>query len=394
MGAFADALEPAAATTPPAPGRRAPAETPRFTQTGEHTGEIVTGPITPDAHPDWDAVFRHWNLDPDAWQVIDGTLRVNAWEGPTATGTAVFRQYKAQVRRRLATDADVDELVKMVSRWKPRRAEVATEGSTFVVVATDWQVGGEGGSERIVTQLMGVLDGIEARARAAVKAGATNLLLPALGDLVEGTAGQYPAQPYTVDLDLSSQVRVVRRVLLAWLRRLVPLFDRVTVVGIPGNHGRRTSKVETTYADNADLDAVEGVAEVCASTDWGAHVEFVVPRDTLVALVPVSGTNILLGHGDQKQGGVDKVGTLWRDLAFTRWGDADLADILIVGHRHHLRVEEMAVGRWLFQCPSMDCGSRWFAEIGGGTSKPGVLCFTTEGGRWFDLHVVEPPGED
>jgi hypothetical protein len=64
--------------------------------------------------------------------------------------------------------------------------------------------------------------------------------------------------------------------------------------------------------------------------------------------------------------------------------------VLVVGHRHHLRVEEVASGRWLFQCPAMDGGSRWYAEIGGATSQPGVLTFTTRDSRWWDLHVCQP----
>jgi len=231
------------------------------------------------------------------------------------------------------------------------------------------------------------------RAKQAVKGGATHLLIPALGDLVEGVVGHYPAQPFTVDLDLSSQVRVARRVLLAWLKRLVPMFEHVTVVGIAGNHGRRGPKVETTYDDNADIDVVEGLAEVCAESEWGRHIEFVIPRETLMSLVPICGTNVLLAHGDQCKGNSDKLRSWWKEVSFTRFGDSDLGDILIVGHRHHLRIEEIASARWLMQAPAMDNGSRWYAEIGGGTSHSGVLTFITAGARWWGLHICGPVTE-
>lgn len=369
--------------------RRVPSEPVSFTQVSAHMAEIVTSPMAGDLSPDWETIFAHWNLKPEDWSVVDGTLRTNAWEGPCADGgSTIYRQYKATIRQRTANDLDVDELLQEIKRWKPRQKEpVTTDGACFVVVATDWQIGGEGGTKNTIDRLLGTLKEIEQRARVAVKRGATHLLIPALGDLVEGVVGMYPAQPFTVDLDLSGQVRVARRVLLAWLRKLVPLFEHVTVVGIPGNHGRRGSKVETNYDDNADLDVVEGLAEVCAESDWGRHIEFVIPRETLVSLVPIAGTNILLAHGDATRGNSDKLRGWWREIAFTKWGDSDLGDILIVGHRHHLRIEEIAGGRWLFQAPAMDNGSRWFAEIGGGTSNPGVLTFVTKDANWWDMHV-------
>jgi hypothetical protein len=393
MGELNDSISRSVARGEPtsAAARRQPTEPPRFTQTDTNSGELVTAPIAGDSHPDWITIFAHWNLSPDDWSVDEGSLRVNAWEGPSAAGESViYRQYKASVRRRTSADADVHALVKQVSKWKSRRRPLVDDESCFVVVATDWQIGGEGGTENTVERLMLALDEIELRAKQAVKAGATHLLLPALGDLVEGVSGSYPAQPFTVDLDLSSQVRVARRVLLAWLKRLVPLFVNVTVVGIAGNHGRRGSKVETTYDDNADIDVVEGLAEVCAESEWGRHIEFVIPRETLMSLVPICGTNLLLAHGDSSKGNSDKLRSWWKEVSFTRFGDSDLGDILIVGHRHHLRIEEVACNRWLMQAPAMDNGSRWYAEIGGGTSNSGVLTFSTAGARWWGLHICGP----
>lgn len=377
-------------TPPPLPRRSGPEETARWSQTSETTGELVT-PRTTDTDPDWDTIFAHWNLDPEVWEVVPGTLRVNAWEGPIGSGEArIFRQFKATVRRRTNSGPDVEELLAEVRRWKPRRRVAEAPGSAFVVVATDWQIGGEGGTELIVGQLMGALDAIEARAKVAVKAGATTLVIPSLGDMVEGVEGNYPAQLHTVDLDLTSQLRVARRVFLAWLRRLVPYFDRVVVIGIPGNHGRRGATVITSPLDNADLDYLDGVAEVCAETDWGRHIEFYVPRDKLVVTKEVAGTNLLCVHGDQRKGPAQRMIDWWRDASFTRHGDSDCADILLLGHRHHLRVEELAIGRWVFQCPSMDGGSAWFADVGGGTSRPGVLTFATRDGEWWGMEVCAP----
>ena len=55
-----------------------------------------------------------------------------------------------------------------------------------------------------------------------------------------------------------------------------------------------------------------------------------------------------------------------------------------------MRIEELAVGRWLMVAPTLGGESRWFADGGGATSLPGTLTFTTRRGSWWGLEVVRP----
>jgi UDP-2,3-diacylglucosamine pyrophosphatase LpxH len=390
-------LDEFSATRPPSPAfRRSAATSPPWSprlELDEGAGELTTGAV--DGDPDWDSIFRHWNLDPALWEVVPGSLRVNAWEGPSADGARIFRQYRANVVRRRRPGVEVDETLRAVARWRPRKPPPEVDDpAAWVVAAADWQVGGHGGHEAFLDRFRSTLDGLVVEARRAVKGGARQLVLAYLGDMVEGVAGNYSSQTFEADLTVRDQVRVVRQCETALVKALAPMFDRTTVVAIAGNHGRTSMSktVITSTEDSFDLMAADGMAEALTESGMAAAhaVEFVIPTETAIALVDAAGTKVLLSHGDAVSGSADAVRKWWERVSFTRWGDADVADVLVTGHRHHLRVEELAVGRTFIVAPTLGGESRWFAEGGGGTSLPGTLTFSTRRGEWWGLEVVRP----
>lgn len=388
-----DALGALAATeTPHTPARGTPqtsgAWQPGYTLDGD-TGELTTAGDPDDGSPDWDGIFRQWNLDPNEWKVVDGTLRVNAWEGPSQDGPRIFRQYKATLTRRVAAHGvPIDPTLERLCNDWPEPTDVAGSSDAFVVCAADWQVGGHGGAEAFVDRFHDSLSAVEARARWAVEHGCHQLVVCFMGDQVEGVSGQYDAQRFEVSLDLREQIRLVRHAEAKLLSTLTPLFVETTAVAVPGNHGRRTRKVETSFEDNSDLAAFEVVAELLtASGEADRHnIRFVLPDDTLVALVDAAGTHILFAHGDQAKN-PNALEDWWRKCGFQKWGASDAAHICAVGHFHHLRVEEVAKDRTLMVCPTLGGDSRWFHELGGGTSNPGTLTFTAGDGRWDHMKV-------
>jgi len=384
------------ATRPPEPVTRAKPNHPAAWEPGYEldgdSGTITTDPTLGD--PDWDSIFDLWGLDSTKWLIEEGSLRVNAWQMPGPEGELrVHRQFKASIRRRGGSVAAVpveDSLRAMLEPLPPAEKVHTDTGSSFVVCFADWQVGGHGGADAFVVRFRESLAAVVVAARQARAAGCDHLVILFLGDMVEGVFGQYAAQSFKVSLDLREQVRMVRHAEAAAVAELAPIFDRSTVVAVPGNHGRNGHKVTTTFEDNSDLAAFEVVAELSSASGLAdAHrVEFVLPDDKLIALVEASGTYVLAAHGDQQKGPAQQMVDWWTKTGFTRWGDADAAHMLVTGHRHHLRVEEVADFRTFIVCPTLGGESRWFSELGGGTSNPGTLCYRTSGGQWWGLEVL------
>jgi len=380
-------------STPAAGVRRAVSTASPWSPGLEHdgaTGSITTGAVDGDS-PDWDSIFRHWNLDPDEWLVDEGTLKVNAWEGPTSEGTAIFRQYKANIRRRTsASTVPVDEHLLALAKWRPRKVPASTGGATFVVCFADWQVGGDP-AENFLERFTSSLSQIRDEARRASKE-CDHLAVLYLGDMVEGVQGNYSAQTFTASLTLREQIRLVRQCEALALKTLAPYFARTTAVAVAGNHGRGGKKVITTPEDNADLLAFEQVAEVLTESGTADTygITFVAPESRSVALVDASGTNLLVSHGDQVSGSADRVKAWWHKTAFQKWGDADLGDVLVTGHRHHFRCEEVGEERYFIVCPTLGPESRWYGDIGGDTSSPGTLVFRTAGRRWWAMNNLRP----
>jgi hypothetical protein len=67
------------------------------------------------------------------------------------------------------------------------------------------------------------------------------------------------------------------------------------------------------------------------------------------------------------------------------------ASILVTGHFHHLRIQELGsvergddvASRYWIQASTMDNGSGWFRRISGEDSQPGLVTFILEKDRDF-----------
>lgn len=368
-------------------------------------GQITTGAL--DDEPNdalWDELLADWNLDPSTTEVVPGSIQVRGWDANIGGGEIRrLRYYRATIRTRQRSEdrADVDELCRLASSRRPRRApDAGVEDISLVVPLSDWQIGkGEGGGspaavERISAGIDAIADKVRDMKRRGRAPGAIYLL--GMGDTVEQCDGHYAQQTFSTDLDRREQKRVARRL---WLRAVdvaAPLAERVVIAGVPGNHGenRRDGKSFTTWTDNDDLAVIEETAEICAANpERYGHVSAVLARD-LTLVLGVSGVNVGLAHGHQfgRGGGhaAGKAEKWWTGQIMGRQPIAD-ADILVTGHLHHLVVAESS-GRTHIQCPAQDGGSYWWTAQTGQHSPAGQLMFgvgRAYGARgWGDLDIV------
>lgn len=370
------------------------------------TGYVVTRPLDerPDGR-DWSWVLEQWNLDPDLYE-IEEPVEVRAWDQAIGAGevrTAYYVKAKVRLKGSGETDPDYDSLIEWVRR-RPRAKKPAPTGrQALVVCLSDWQLGkadgyGTAGTVKAVKALEKDLLS-HARGLRAMGVDIRTLTVLGLGDLVEGCDGFYAMQPFTVELDRRAQIRIVKELLVSLLDAWAPHFEEVQVACVGGNHGenRKNGKAYTTFADNDDVAVFEHVRDMLTHNDTGRyeHFRWLIPDDQLSLSLDVEGTVVGLIHGHQAGNGkwpASRVWEWWRGQALGRRPVAD-SDVLCWGHFHQLNVRHDG-GRWSIGVPTMDGGSRWFAENYGSESDAGTLTFVTSGGRVDHIRVLEGRGWD
>lgn len=229
-----------------------------------------------------------------------------------------------------------------------------------------------------------------------------------MGDLIEQCSGNYAQQAFRADLNRRNQVKVMRRLIVKALERWAPLFERVVVAAVGGNHGenRIDGKSYTDFGDNDDLAIFETVQEILdANRAAYGHVSFLIPEVEPWLTVDMGGEIVGLTHGhvvksksaataSKRQPEASSVAKRmvdwWAQMAHEQQPIGD-ARILFTAHYHHLLVTESGA-KTHFQCPALESGSDWWRYQTGQSSRSGML--TVRIGRnvsesgWSDLEVV------
>jgi hypothetical protein len=100
----------------------------------------------------------------------------------------------------------------------------------------------------------------------------------------------------------------------------------------------------------------------------------------------MAGTVVGLTHGHQYPR-PEKAADWWKGQTFGRQPIAD-AKILVSGHYHHFRAQQLGAGRLWVQAPTLDNGSDWWAMRSGEVSQPGLLVFSVTADGWDDLRIL------
>lgn len=359
----------------------------------DNTGGTLTS--TPRAlgdEPDHAELLAEFELDPQKWQIT--SLRRSKWQKFDGEWLEAFRA--TFIPKSGAKSIPIDDLLDLVASWKPTKRDFkAIEGKispfAYLVVLSDTQVGkiDGGGTEEIIQNVLHKTDLAVARLKELRKAGREidTVYLPQLGDCIEGMNSQGGKHIWRTDLDLTSQIRIYRRLLAHMVKAFAPHAERVIVPAIPGNHDeavRVGNSMATTYTDSFALDAASAVADALAEHPDFKHVSFVFPKyDTLTVTLDINGTVVGFAHGHQCRG---KAIDWWKNMAH---GQQDIgeASLLITGHYHHLKVEQTGAKTWV-QVPSLDGGSTWYENSTGQAAPAGMLTMLVGNGKWDDLRVL------
>jgi hypothetical protein len=337
---------------------------------GPDGGYFVSTPRTAGDLPDAVDMFKDFDLDPNMWEVI--SVRKSRWQRYDGEWLEAARVSIKPSGHISGKDVDYDSLIDEVKRWKPSKKE-AHSGVLYAIYAIgDTQYGKDagGGTEATIQRVLKAIDESVNRHKELLKLGRNigTVVLPQLGDCIEGSTSQNGKVLGRSDLGVSQQVRIGRRVLMAWIKAFAPLCDELIVPVVPGNHDEPHRIMMTDPIDSWQIEVVSAVQDACAENPSLSHVKFYYPKpDHATLAIDLGGTILGMAHGHQAK----DMGK-WIAGQATGRTPVGSADILLTGHFHHFRADQVGPRLWI-QVPAMDGGSAWFRDKSGLESPTGIV---------------------
>lgn len=351
-------------------------------EVGEDGGYVISTPRRAGEIPDAVDILNEFELNPNSWKVT--SVRKSRWQSATGEWLEAARVSLSPADVSYGDQVDAEALIDEIKKWRPEKGiKTATGNGSFLVSPADQQIGkksGSGGTEQSIQRLLDLTDASVQRfgqyRKMGLNLGSITLALP--GDHVEGNVSQNGRLQGLAasDLGLTEQVRVARRLLMAQIKALAPLVERMVVPVINGNHDEVTRQVAADPADGWNVEIASAVQDACAENPALQHVEFRFPASGHQTLtVDIDGCMLGMFHGHQaNQNNVLKY------LSQQAAGQTALgnADVWISGHFHNFRTMDIGDRLWC-QCPTTDPGSEWFRDRAGLESKPGLLTMVIGG---------------
>jgi hypothetical protein len=351
-------------------------------------GEAVT-PGYSEEPQNFDEFLRDAGINPTDIDVIPPvrTSRWQRWDGEWLTS------YRFTFRKR-TSGIDLPLLMQEAKRKLVKPKPEKREPRCLVVLWSDLQVGKvdyRGNSDSLLERVALT----QSRLIEQVKREKPEQAIFAdLGDTVENFYNAASAnQHYTNDLSIMEQVDVATT--LAWqtLKEIAQLVPKVTYASVGSNHCQfRSANGKALGKPTDDWGVFIGRQLARLAHEVGAdNIRFVEPQpweESLAIDVFDDGYHVLgIVHGHQAAR-PEAVGDWWRKQTFGRQAVAD-ASLLVHGHWHHLRVQELGsvdrgdklASRFIVMAPTMDNGSNWFRMNSGEDSIPGLATLILEQGR-------------
>lgn len=332
-------------------------------------GYFVSSPRKADGEPANAAdLLAEFDLSPHDWIVTN--VRRGKWQTYHGEWLESYRVSlkPASARSQLI---DIGKLEDEIKKWRPAKGTKAFKGDLTAIYNlgdTQWGKDGGDGTEGTVRRVRNGIEASVARHKELKNRGIGQIALPQLGDCIEGVVSQGGRIVGRLDLDLTAQVRVGRRILLEWVKAFAPLTESLIIPVVPGNHDESHRQVITDPMDSWQVDIVSQVMDIAADNPALAHVKARYPeRDNTTLTVNLSGTLVGFAHGHQSR----DMGKWWHGQAMGRTAVGQ-AEVLISAHLHHYKVNQIGPNLWI-QIPAMDGGSAWWKDRAGLDSPTGIV---------------------
>ena len=352
-------------------------------------GELSTGTLNAPLalETDWSSVLIGFGLDPNVFQIVDDTVRMSKWQSSKRLENGDrdliwLYSYKARFKRKTAsiTDLDIETLRNRIAKWKPATPTTKQNSGipcTFVFNWADLQLGKSagGGVEATVARMTASIEAGVKRIKELQRSGHNieGIAFTNMGDPFEGCDGNYASQLFTVELTQRQQILLGIDLFAKAIIALAPLTPKLDVLGVLCNHGewmRRGGKQVTSDSDNSGgflLDALYRILD-----DKIPNIHWTIPHDEMVTTKVLSDVKIAFAHGHKITGKkVDWFNA--QSIKILREENRE-PDLWVTAHFHHLEIVDHGAYTSL-QCPSLDGGSKWFADTKGVWSTAGVLTF-------------------
>lgn len=313
-------------------------------------------------------LLAEFDLNPADWIVTN--VRRSKWQKYDGDWLESYRVTlkPASVANSLVDATAIEAEIK---KWRPPKSSKPTKGdltAIYNIGDTQWGKDAGDGTAGTVARVMRGLEAAKQRHKELKPKGIGQIALPQLGDCIEGVVSQNGKIAGRLDLNLTSQIRVGRRVLLEWVKAFAPLTESLVIPVVPGNHDESHRQLITDPMDSWQVEIVQQVLDICKENPDLQHVTGrFAENDNSTLAVNLSGTLVGFAHGHQ-------IRDAEKWLAGQALGNTAVgtSEVLITAHYHHYKVLQLGPRLWV-QVPALDGGSAWFKDRRGLDSPTGIV---------------------
>lgn len=353
-------------------------------------GEATLPAVEGDNPVDIEGFLRDAGINPDEIDIV-GEPRISRWQvaRPFPLEPAWHTAVRIRWRRKNAK-LDLPLLYALAKKTKPIKSKPVASGKALVVLWSDLQVGKvdhRGGTEamfmRIAETQVNLINKVK-----EVKP--ERIIFCDVGDTIENFGNVADLhQLATNSMSLMQQIDVATSMAYETLKQLVK-YAPVTYLSVGSNHCQFRVNKQKVGSATDDWGIHIGRTLARLSKEVGLDITFHEPatHDESLALDVFGDSFHVLGmvHGHQANR-PEGIPDWWRKQSFGKQS-VTAATVLVSGHFHHLRVQELGstnrgTSRYWVQAATLDNGSNWWRLNSGEDSQPGLVCFALEKDKDF-----------
>jgi hypothetical protein len=348
-------------------------------------GEATLPAVEGDNPVDIEGFLRDAGINPDEIDIV-GEPRISRWQVARPFPLDPMWMTAVRIRwRRKNAKLDLPLLYALARKTKVLPPKPVASGKALVVLWSDLQVGKvdhRGGTEAMFMRIA------ETQVKLINKVKETKperIIFCDVGDTIENFGNVADLhQLATNSMSLMQQVDVATSMAWETLKELVK-HAPVIYLSVGSNHCQFRVNKQKVGSATDDWGIHIGRTLARLSKEVGLDITFHEPatHDESLALDIFGDSYHVLGmvHGHQANR-PEGIPDWWRKQSFGKQS-VTAATVLVSGHFHHLRVQELGstnrgTSRFWVQAATLDNGSNWWRLNSGEDSQPGLVCFALE----------------